>query len=83
MNQKSKYLQLKYGPCCIENSGIKNDLFTIFEHLTASSRRLLVNIILIIWLTGGRFEIRNFKSEKWVSMFLSYLVENFFWSFKT
>ena len=29
----------------------------------------------------GRFEIRNFKTQKWVSMFLSYLVENFFWSF--
>ena len=25
-----------------------------------------------------RFEVRNFKTQKWVSMFLSYLVENFF-----
>ena len=25
-----------------------------------------------------RFEIRNFKTQKWVSMFLTYLVENFF-----
>jgi hypothetical protein len=26
----------------------------------------------------GRFEIRNFKSQEWVSMFLTHLVENFF-----
>jgi hypothetical protein len=26
----------------------------------------------------GRFEIRNFKTQKWVWMFLSFLVENFF-----
>jgi hypothetical protein len=25
-----------------------------------------------------RFEIKNFKTQKWVWMFLSYLVENFF-----
>ena len=31
-----------------------------------------------------RFEIRNFKSEKWVSMFYIYLVKNFcFVHFKT
>ena len=34
-----------------------------------------------IWRTFaniGLSEIRNFKSEKWVSMFYIYLVENFF-----
>jgi hypothetical protein len=31
-------------------------------------------VILHIW----RFEIRNFKTQKWASMFLTYLVENFF-----
>ena len=25
-----------------------------------------------------QFEIRNFKSQKWVSIFLSYIVEHFF-----
>ena len=29
-------------------------------------------------ITGGRFEIGNFKTQKWVWMILSYLVENFF-----
>ena len=40
----------------------------------------------IYWLifsmfTLGWFEIRNFKSQKWVSVSLNHLVENFFWLF--
>jgi hypothetical protein len=27
--------------------------------------------------TYGRFEIRNFESQKWVSILLAYLVKNF------
>jgi hypothetical protein len=32
----------------------------------------------LLHISNRRFETRNFKSQKWVSMFLSNLVENFF-----
>jgi hypothetical protein len=41
-------------------------------------RSELIIICPIFQIFLGRFEIRNFKTQKWVSMFLSYLVENFF-----
>ena len=40
------------------------------SELTATDLRILG--------TFRRFEIKKFKTQKWVSMFLSYLVENFF-----
>jgi hypothetical protein len=39
---------------------------------------LQVYRVVYIFQTVRRFEIRNFKTQKWVSMFLTYLVENFF-----
>ena len=58
-----------------------NNIIISFIYLIHNENYLEREIIALCIKSLWQFEIRNFKTQKWVSMLLSYLVEFFFWSF--